>query len=216
MASDNVSGKRARSSAYAEKLKDPRWQRKRLEIMERDAFACQMCDDAESPLHVHHKWYVWGNDPWDYPNDALVTLCLDCHEGVTNGKRGAEGKLLHAVRTNMLNPDNVECLAEALSSMLEAFGENEITGLLDTMRCEPQLLNTMIACGGQALVWSIPSIQEAAARRAIQNFARFRGVALADGEVATGASVVFASANGDPYKIAHEACKWVEGRADGN
>lgn len=27
---------------YAEKLKDPRWQKKRLRILERDAFACHM------------------------------------------------------------------------------------------------------------------------------------------------------------------------------
>lgn len=31
-------------------------------------------------LNIHHKYYVWGNNPWNYPNDALITLCEDCHQ----------------------------------------------------------------------------------------------------------------------------------------
>ncbi len=30
-------------------------------------------------LHVHHKYYVKGKLPWEYPNEALVTLCETCH-----------------------------------------------------------------------------------------------------------------------------------------
>lgn len=65
--------------SYYEKLKDPRWQKKRLEIMERDKFTCQRCLSTESTLHVHHRKYVFGKEPWDYENEFLVTLCEDCH-----------------------------------------------------------------------------------------------------------------------------------------
>lgn len=64
---------------YFEKLKSPHWQKKRLEILNRDQFTCQQCGEKESPLHVHHKNYVFGKDPWDYPNDNLITLCKSCH-----------------------------------------------------------------------------------------------------------------------------------------
>lgn len=67
-------------STYSELLKDPRWQRKRLEILQRDNFTCQDCQDSSSPLHVHHRYYVARREPWNYPNSALVTLCNDCHE----------------------------------------------------------------------------------------------------------------------------------------
>ena len=30
-------------------------------------------------FHVHHLWYESGRDPWDYPDEALVSLCSDCH-----------------------------------------------------------------------------------------------------------------------------------------
>ena len=66
--------------SYSEKLKDPRWQRKRLEIMQRDLFVCSSCGNAEATLHVHHDYYVKGREPWDYPSFALKTLCADCHD----------------------------------------------------------------------------------------------------------------------------------------
>lgn len=49
-----------RRSEYLEKLKDPRWQKRRLEIFQRDEFTCQVCFDTESTLHVHqHMVSAW-------------------------------------------------------------------------------------------------------------------------------------------------------------
>jgi hypothetical protein len=31
-------------------------------------------------LNVHHKYYIQGYKPWEYDNEALVTLCEDCHK----------------------------------------------------------------------------------------------------------------------------------------
>ena len=67
------------------KYLDPRWQKKRLEILSRDDFKCQACNDSKSTLHVHHRLYLnkpdggqW-RDPWEYADSALVTLCDKCH-----------------------------------------------------------------------------------------------------------------------------------------
>lgn len=65
---------------YAEKLKDPRWQKKRLEIMQRDEWECRGCHDKNNTLNVHHLKYINSNEPWDYPDDLLITLCEECHE----------------------------------------------------------------------------------------------------------------------------------------
>jgi len=70
-------------SDYSEKLKDPRWQRKRLEILNRDNFTCVCCDDTTKTLHVHHIKYIYGREPWEYENELLETLCVDCHEAQT-------------------------------------------------------------------------------------------------------------------------------------
>ena len=31
-------------------------------------------------LNIHHKYYIEKSKPWEYDNDALVTLCTQCHE----------------------------------------------------------------------------------------------------------------------------------------
>lgn len=72
-----------RNTEYSEKLRDPRWQKKRLLILERDDWTCQLCLDNKSTLHVHHRWYLSGREPWDYPDAGLVTLCETCHETET-------------------------------------------------------------------------------------------------------------------------------------
>ncbi len=66
-------------SAYSELLRNPLWQRKRLEVMQRDGFACVNCKDAVSTLNVHHCYYKWPNKPWEYPDESLLTLCESCH-----------------------------------------------------------------------------------------------------------------------------------------
>lgn len=71
------------SNAYQEKLKDPRWQKKRLEILKRDEWCCQICNDKKSTLHVHHLFYKDGLDPWEYDDKDLVTLC-DYHHDVVH------------------------------------------------------------------------------------------------------------------------------------
>lgn len=66
--------------SYSELLKDPRWQKKRLEIMERDKFQCQYCFEKRDTLTVHHKYYMVGKKPWEYDNDCYVTLCDSHHK----------------------------------------------------------------------------------------------------------------------------------------
>jgi hypothetical protein len=69
-----------KKNEFFDQYKDPRWQKKRLQIMERDEFMCQNCFDSESTLNVHHKYYIHGKSPWEYSNELLITLCEGCHE----------------------------------------------------------------------------------------------------------------------------------------
>lgn len=64
---------------YSEKLKDPRWQKKRLEVLQRNEFTCQECGSTEDTLHVHHRYYERGKNPWEYPDESMETLCFICH-----------------------------------------------------------------------------------------------------------------------------------------
>ncbi len=62
---------------YSEQLKDKRWLIKRVEILRRDKHTCQICGYFGYHVNVHHKKYT--KNPWDAPNEDLITLCKDCH-----------------------------------------------------------------------------------------------------------------------------------------
>jgi len=42
---------------YYAKLKDPRWQKRRLQIFNRDKWTCRICGSTTDTLHVHHIAY---------------------------------------------------------------------------------------------------------------------------------------------------------------
>jgi len=96
---------------YSDKLKDPRWQKKRLKILERDDWTCQCCGDKSSTLHVHHLKYSPGN-PWDINENYLITLCEDCHENEHQIRDEYESTLLDSLKYNGFIADEVFMLAD--------------------------------------------------------------------------------------------------------
>jgi hypothetical protein len=67
-------------SAYQKKLDDPRWQKKRLEILERAEWKCELCGSDSEQLQIHHRYYVANRDPWNYPDWSLRCCCHSCHK----------------------------------------------------------------------------------------------------------------------------------------
>lgn len=67
---------------YERALKDPRWQKRRLEILNLADFACEDCHARDKTLEVHHEYYIkaFRLQPWRYPDDLLIALCETCHE----------------------------------------------------------------------------------------------------------------------------------------
>jgi hypothetical protein len=66
--------------SYADLLRDPRWQRKRLEALEAAQWMCSICYSKIKTLNVHHRFYRHGAKPWEYERDELEVLCEGCHE----------------------------------------------------------------------------------------------------------------------------------------
>src|SRR4051812_27352238 len=67
-------------------LRDPRWQKLRLEILQRDNFTCRKCKSKDKTLHVHHVAYFKDQEPWEYHPDFLLTFCFECHEEEASGE----------------------------------------------------------------------------------------------------------------------------------
>lgn len=81
---------------YSQKLKDPRWQKKRLEVLNRDSFSCRFCGDDKNTLHVHHISY--NGDPWDTDDNLLITLCDDCHQVEESNLKDFSKRLVKSLR----------------------------------------------------------------------------------------------------------------------
>lgn len=116
--------------SYSDKLKKSKWQKRRLEIFQRDNFRCQSggCPDPEGQLEVHHIEYFSGVEPWDYPDDMLITLCSVCHDK-QRGRAELEKNLASTLKMKgFLLSDLL-----ALSSMIDTQPEFTQT-LLSTLR----------------------------------------------------------------------------------
>lgn len=74
---------------YAQKLRDPRWQKKKADILTRDDYTCQApdCGSKTDNLQVHHLEYLGNLDPWEYSDDLLITLCEKCHAKETGREK---------------------------------------------------------------------------------------------------------------------------------
>jgi hypothetical protein len=68
---------------YAAMKLDPRWQRRRLEIMQRANFACEICKDEKTTLEIHHRIYRRGHAFWEYGDHELSCVCSPCHAQLT-------------------------------------------------------------------------------------------------------------------------------------
>jgi 5-methylcytosine-specific restriction endonuclease McrA len=82
--------------SYSELLRDPRWQKKRLEVLNAANFKCEDCGCADKELQVHHCHYQKGKQPWEHDKDFLMCLCSSCHEVrqiYEDGIRSSVGRL---------------------------------------------------------------------------------------------------------------------------
>lgn len=76
-----MSNKTFSKATYREALLDPRWQKMRLKVYERDGFQCRICGSLDKTLHAHHAYYAKSSEgPWDYDESAIITLCSSCHK----------------------------------------------------------------------------------------------------------------------------------------
>lgn len=105
-------------SDYSKKLKDPRWQKKRLAILQRDNWTCHRCKNTEQTLNVHHLKYFYERDPWDINDKYLVTLCESCHEHERYAKPEYISQLLDMFPELGFLSDDIELISDGLYSLV--------------------------------------------------------------------------------------------------
>ena len=111
-------------TSYQEKLKDPRWQRKRLEIMQRDGFKCRSCGCDDETLHVHHWRYA--GEPWEGDDKDKTTVCETCHDRIhlENGIAKALDDFRSGISDTKKLVQQFRLIAKFLQRMTEGTNQN--------------------------------------------------------------------------------------------
>lgn len=111
---------------YFEKLRDPRWQKRRLEILERDEWCCMKCYSETKELHVHHLSYEWNQNPWDYDSEQLITLCNECHEYEKVHLKDAKKQLINSIVAKFHFSETLRTLASGFDNMELGYSEDVV------------------------------------------------------------------------------------------
>ena len=124
----NKSSEKSSTDNFFAKYKDPRWQKKRLEVMEACRFQCDNCGAKDKTLNVHHKSYKKNHAPWEYDYWELECLCEDCHSYKHNIKDRLSSAL-HEFKTNINFSQSPE---EELLGFLEGRLADDPFGVIPT------------------------------------------------------------------------------------
>lgn len=107
---------------YGQKLKDPRWQKRRLQVLEYAGWRCQLCGAKDRELHCHHSYYSRGKNPWQYAKGAIIALCVVCHDAFHRKKEGpapARKTAVHTLPAPTYTPAETISRFAALRKLLE-------------------------------------------------------------------------------------------------
>lgn len=120
-------------TSYSDLLKDPRWQKRRLQIMQRDDFKCQLCGDDKKTLNVHHLHYK--GMPWEALDKHLITLCESCHRI----EEGVEVNVLKVLK----HVNEFGCLQMDMMNLLMSAVDRAERLKIDTRKCVLQSIELL-------------------------------------------------------------------------
>lgn len=124
--------------SYLEKLNDKRWEEKRDKVRERAGYKCQDCESTIK-LEVHHCYYKFGLEPWQYPLDSLRCLCSNCHK-----KRGSIEMEIRA-RMADLTTENLAMISDFLYGNMNYYPHYKVTKLIKKLNIDKgELRNELI------------------------------------------------------------------------
>lgn len=101
--------------AYSDLLKHPKWQKKRLLILDRDNWQCKACGSKEKSLHVHHYTYQKGKKPWEYDDENFITLCEICHSEEESFIRNENNYFITLSRVHKMSIVRLSILCQAMT-----------------------------------------------------------------------------------------------------
>ena len=124
--------------SYYEYMHSEEWRQKRLKILKRDGFRCQMCGTAKN-LRVHHINYEHLDT--DAELDDLITLCDECHRKIH--EQDIKKKAPLSLFDDDELPDSNSAMFQLALRLLREYGQDRIRAwdIFNEARrkCEPPM-----------------------------------------------------------------------------
>lgn len=127
----------SKNLTYSEKLRDQRWSDKRDTVKDKANYKCQDCG-SEKSLEVHHCFYKFGLEPWQYPIDSLRCLCSNCHE--------IRGKTEMELRARMadLTTQDLKLMSDFIYGGMKYYPEDKVLNLIKNLSLDLPNLKTKL------------------------------------------------------------------------
>ena len=110
-----------RRKNYYEYMHSEEWRQKRLKVLKRDGFRCQMCGTAKN-LRVHHINYEHLGT--DAELDDLITLCDECHRKIH--EQDIKKKAPLSLFDDDELPDSNSAMFQLALRLLREYGQDRI------------------------------------------------------------------------------------------
>ena len=93
--------------------------------------------------HSHHRKYIPNTDPWDYPDNLLVTLCENCHEIERESRPEYEKLLVEQLRVNFF-ADDLRRLALGFSELKLLHAPEVVASVYEWALSSPEIQGELI------------------------------------------------------------------------
>lgn len=124
---DDADDETTSPTTYRAKLNDRRWTEKARTVRQRAGNRCQDCGATDRRLDVHHCWYKYGLEPWQYPFDALRSVCRECHRA-----REAEEHDFRCLNAQFAR-DELRTIREAVKRLFHWYDRSAALEFLDAV-----------------------------------------------------------------------------------
>jgi|SRR5690554_598453 len=126
------------SFSYSEKLKDKRWIKKRESVKRRAEYRCEDCGATNVVLEVHHCYYLFGYEPWEYPTGSLRCLCRNCHESRDLVEKKHRGQIAN------LTQNELDILNKFFTNGLYWYPRKELFNLIESIGYDTEIMKSAL------------------------------------------------------------------------
>src|SRR5690554_6776829 len=112
--------------------------KKRESVKRRSEYRCEDCGATNVVLEVHHCYYLFGYEPWEYPTGSLRCLCRTCHESRDLVEKKHRGQIAN------LTQNELDILNKFFTNGLYWYPRKELFNLIESIGYDTEIMKSAL------------------------------------------------------------------------